>query len=226
MILSQISKPLIVAIIFFSIVMNVTAQQSKVDSAIMYLNKSFATNKLDSVSRRMVGTLLNGVVLSDSQIAQIENALNSFKNWENKLNFYGVRRFILQSLINSDIDKAISYGKLQIEQLDKINTPEASSIKSQYLNGLRFPFRNSNRLEDGFQYYTQKLNEYKIKNDSICIAQCHYVLCGFYRISGLLDLAVYNMKKSISYTDTSKNKRFLYNNYRSTWLLLPFEGER
>ncbi len=212
MILSQISKPLIVAIIFFSIVMNVTAQQSKVDSAIMYLNKSFATNKLDSVSRRMVGTLLNGVVLSDSQIAQIENALNSFKNWENKRNFYGVRRIILGSLINSDVDKAISYGKKQIEQLDKINTPEASNIKAQYLNGLRFPFRNSNRLEDGFQYYTKKLNEYKIKNDSLCITQCHYVLSGFYRISGLLDLAIYNMKKSISYIDSSKIPRIWANN--------------
>ena len=189
-----------------------TAQQSKVDSAIMYFNKSFSTNKLDSVSFNKGHTMLNGVSFTDSQIAQIESTLKSFKNWKNKENLHGVRYRIIRSLIQSDVDKAISYGKQQIEQLEKLNTPEASSIKGQYLNLLRFPFRNSNRLEDGFQYYTQKLNEYKIKNDSVCIAQCYYVLGGFYRISGLLDLAVYNMKKSISYIDTSKNLDFWTNN--------------
>ncbi len=188
------------------------AQQSKVDSAIMYLNKSFATNKLDSVSFKKADTLLIGISLNDSQIGQIENTLTSFKNWENNENLHNVRFRILTSLINSDADKAISYGKLQIEQLDKINMPDTSSIKARYLNGLRFPFRNSNRLEDGFQYYTKKLNEYKIKNDSLCISQCYFVLGGFNRISGLLDLAIYNMKKSISYIDSSKNLQTWANN--------------
>ena len=197
----------LIVICWFTFYANmVVAQQSKVDSAIMYLNKSFATNKLDSVSFSKAGAVLNGVSLSDNQIAQIESALSSFKNWENKENWHNVRLLILQSLSNSDVDKAISYAKLQIEQLDKINTPEASDIKAEYLGALRFPLRNSNRLEDGFQYYTKKLNQYKIKNDSICIAECHYVLGGFHRISGLLDFAIYNMKKSISYIDTSKNK--------------------
>ena len=190
----------------------VIAQQSKIDSAIMYLNRSFATNKLDSASYDQVFVLLNGVSFTDSQFAQIESVLNSYKNWENKENLHSVRLRILSSLINSDIDKAISYGKQQIEQLEKINNPEASSIKSQYLNVLRLPFRNSKRLEEGFQYYTRKLNDYKVENDSICISYCHFVLGGFYRISGLLDLAIYNIKKSISYLDSSKNKDFWTNN--------------
>jgi len=203
----------LIVICWFTFYANMaTAQQSKVDSAIMYLNKSFATNKLDSVSLSRAGAVLNGVSLSDNQIAQIESALRSFKNWENKESWHSVRLRILQSLSNSDIDKAISYGKHQIEQLDKINTLEASIIKSQYLDELRFPFRNSNRLGDGFQYYTKKLNEYKIKNDSTGIAECHFVLGGFHRISGLLDFAIYNMKKSISYIDSSKNKLLWHNN--------------
>jgi signal transduction histidine kinase len=204
----------LMVICFFAI--NATssgAQQSKVDSAIIYLKKSFASNKLDSVSIEQVFTLLRDVSLNNSQISQIESTLNTFKNWENKQPIHNVKFSILSELIiNSDVDKTISYGKQQIEQLEKINTPEASTIKSQYLNALRFPFRNSNRLEDGFQYYTKKLNEYKIKNDSLCIAQCHFVLGGFYRISGLLDLAIYNMKKSISYIDSTKNIRSWYNN--------------
>ena len=203
----------LIVICWFTFYANiVTAQQSKVDSAIMYLNKSFATNKLDSVSLSKAGAVVNGVSFSDNQIAQIESALRSFKNWENKEAWHSVRLLILRSLSNSDIDKAISYGKLQIEQLDKIKTPEASRIKTRYLSALRFPFRNSNRLEDGFQYYTKKLNEYKIKNDSLSIAQCHFVLGGFHRISGLLDFAIYNVKKSISYLDSSKYKTTRINN--------------
>ena len=191
---------------------NVIAQQSKIDSVILYLNRSFATNKLDSASYKKVSELLNGVPLTDSLIARIESALSSFKNWENKENLHNVRFIILQSLSNSDVDKAISYGKQQIEQLEKLNNPEASRIISRYLNSLRLPFRNSNKLEEGFQYYTRKLNDYKIKNDSACIAQCHYVLGGFNRISGLLDLAIYNMKKSISYMNSSKNLGLWNNN--------------
>jgi len=187
-------------------------QQENVDSAILYLNKSFATNQLDSASFRKADSLLNGASLSHSQIAQIENALGGYKNRENKETIHYVKFHIMQSLVNSDFDKAISYGKQQIEQLDKTKSPEASAIKSRYLNGLRFPFRNSTRLEDGFQYYTKKLNEYKIQNDSVCIAQCYYVLGGFNRISGLIDQAIYNMQKSISYIDSSKDKTMWANN--------------
>ena len=204
----------LLVICWFTFYTNIAiAQQSNVDSAIMYLNKSFATNKLDSVSFSNADQLLTGVAsFNDSQIAQIESALQSFKSWENKGNLHGVRFRILQSLSNSDLYKAIGYGKQQIELLEKTNTPVASSIKFQYLDALRIPFRNSKRLEDGFQYYSKKLNEYKIQNDSLCIAECHFVLSGFYRISGLLDLAIYNIKKSISYLVSAKNKVDWYNN--------------
>lgn len=189
---------------FISYTSVATAQQSRIDSAVMYINKSFATNKFDSASFWKVDALLIGLSFSDSQIDELESALNRFKNWESKEELHNVRFSILLA-INSNADKAISYGKQHIEQLEKINTPETSRIKSRYLNFLRFPYRNSNRLEDGFQYYTEKLNDYKIKNDSLCIAQCYFVLSGFHRISGLLDLAIYNIKKSISYIDSSKN---------------------
>ncbi len=198
----------LISICLFTMCTNIViAQQSKVDSAIMYLKSSYATKKVDSVSLKKADKLIKGISLNDKQIAQIENTLISFKNWENKLDLNFVKGEILSSLINSDIDKAINYGKQQIAQLDKIKTPEASRIKSRYLNMLRFPFRNSNWLEDGFQYYTKKINEYKIQNDSLCLTQCYYVLSGFYRISGLIDFAIYNMKKSISYIDSSKNLR-------------------
>jgi signal transduction histidine kinase len=195
----------LLAICLFTLCTNIViAQKGKVDSAIIFLNRSYATNKVDSASLDKAFTLINEVSLNENQIAQIENTLSSFKNWENKLDFYYVRKKIMYRLIDSDVDMAIQYGKLQIEQLDKINFPEASIIRLSFLNLLRFPFRNSNRLEEGFQYYSKKLNKYTINNDSFCLEACHYVLDGFYRISGLNDLAIYQMKKAISYIDSSK----------------------
>ena len=202
----------LLAICLFTMCTNIViAQKAKVDSVIMYFNRSYATDKVDSASWHKAITLLNGVSLNGDQIAQIENTLSSFKNWGNKLDFYFVRRKIMLKLINSDVDNAIRYGKLQVEQLDKINSPQASTIKLFFLNQLRFPFRNSNRLEEGFQYYTKKLNEYKIKNDSVCIESCYFVLSGFNRISGLNDFAIYNLKKGISYIDSSKRKAYWIN---------------
>ncbi|MEJ7674880.1 MAG: hypothetical protein WKF59_19830 [Chitinophagaceae bacterium] len=43
------------------------------------------------------------------------------------------------------------------------------------------------------------MKEYKINNDSTGLANCNYVLAGFYRTIGLIDQAIYHMKKSVSY---------------------------
>jgi signal transduction histidine kinase len=211
--LVRIAMEKLVAISFLlTLAQPLLAQQSKVDSAIYFLNKSFATKTLDSLSLSKVYEILNSTVLRNNQVEEMEQTLKSYKNWEGNENILNVRIRIVATLANTNVDKAIEYGKLQIEQLDKINTAKASEMKARYLNFLRFPFRNSNRLEEGFQYYTTKLNQYKSGNDSSCISQCHFVLGGFYRISGLLDLAIYNTKKSISYIDSSKNKRGWMNN--------------
>ena len=119
---------------------------------------------------------------------------------------------MFNNVFESDPGLAIQYGKLQIERLDKLakfNSPEVTWLKTFYLNRLRLSFRNSNRLEDGLGYYSQKLNEYKSGKDSASINTCYFVLFGFYSISGITDLAVYNLKKSISYIDTLK--------YKSAW---------
>ncbi len=69
---------------------------------------------------------------------------------------------------------------------------------------LRLPYRNSNKLPEGFQFVTEQLNKYKKANDSLGLLSCYYILGGFYRSTGLYEPAIYNMKKSISYSDTNQ----------------------
>jgi signal transduction histidine kinase len=196
---------------FFSV--QLFAQQSNIDSVVTMLNKSIKNNKADSAIFNKADKLLrqNTSSLSTKQIQQLEQALNPFKKWENEGWPSEFRLTVLENLKNKEnFDEAIKYGKSQIEQLDQYHNAEASHVKSGFLRQLRFPFRNSNKLDDGLLYFSQKLNEYKSTNDSLAIASCYFVLSGFYKISGLTDLAIYNLKKSLSYNDSIK--------YKNSWL--------
>jgi signal transduction histidine kinase len=185
---------------------HVIAQQSRVDSVVQLLNKSLSNDKLDTVNFEAALSLLRSTTLNDSQVNQIENAALQFEKWEKEGWPFGIQRSIFISVLKTDPSRAIELGKSLIEQLDKVSSPQISMLKSFALGGLRLPFRNSNRLEEGFLYYTQKLNDYKTLNDSLNIAQCYFALAGFYSVSGLTDLAIYNAKKSRSYVDSLKNK--------------------
>lgn len=212
MIRKQIFSAILLCFLFLS-VGAVKAQQNRVDSVILLLNKAFATTKLDSASLANAISSLNQLDLSDSQVEQLENTLSGYKSWIGKDQIVFVKLAILRSFtFHANFDKGIRYGKQQVEMLEKSTSNATSLQRRMFLTGLRFPFRNSIRLEDGFKYYSQKLNEYKAKNDSVCIAECYFVLGGFNRISGMIDQAIYNMKKSISYIDSSKNLALWYNN--------------
>ncbi len=204
----NIIVPLIVLCWFTIFSQQVMAQQTKVDSIILLLNKSYKNDKLDTTSFEYAKEIISSSTLTESQINQIEKTIEGYQDREKAVIGY----VVFNNVFESDPSLAIQYGKLQIERLDKLakyNAPEVTWLKTFYLNRLRLSFRNSNRLEDGLGYYSQKLNEYKSGKDSASINTCYFVLFGFYSISGITDLAVYNLKKSISYIDTLK--------YKSAW---------
>jgi signal transduction histidine kinase len=197
----------LIAICVLTIYSNrIVAQQSRVDSAIHLFNKSIINNKIDTVSWEAAFELLPTDSLTDNQINQLEAVTFKLDSLKYYLESSFIHNWVFSRLMNTNAGKAITYGKLQIEKWDELSRPEISGIRTAFLNLLRIPFRNTTRLEEGFRYYTQKLNDYKIRNDSSGLSQCYFVLAGFYYTSGLIDLAIYNIKKSISYFDTIKQK--------------------
>ena len=186
------------------------AQQNKFDSAIQLfdkcINQFLTNNKNDTVSWKAAFLLLDSASLTDNQFNQLKAVTFKLDSLKYYIESSFIHRWVFSRLMNTNAGKAITYGKLQIEKWDELSSPELSGIRTSFLNSLRIPFRNTNRLEEGFRYYTQKLNDYKIRKDSSAISQCYFVLAGFYNTSGLIDLAIYNIKKSISYLDTLKQK--------------------
>ncbi len=189
------------------------AQQSRVDSVITLLNRSNTPTGLDTLQFNAARNVITKVVLTDAQITQIEKAVDQFKGGVDEDVCYVVKYNILQSLSVSDKYKAIDYGRINFERLEKSKTPHAKYLSQAFLSHLRLPYRNSDKLPEGFKFLTEKLNEYKTKNDSLGLATCYYVLAGFYRQIGLFEPSIYNIKKSISYFDTNDLGRNRFFNF-------------
>ena len=193
-----------VLLMLFMLVSEVTAQQSLVDSAIVLLNKSQTPKGLDTATFLNARLIIRTAILSDAQVNQIEKAAEQFKKGNDEDLYYAVKFVIFAGLSGSDQLKAINYAKLNIAELEQSNTPHASYLAKVFLTSLRLPYRNSSKLAEGFQYYTEKVSKYKKAKDSLGLSNCYYVLGGFYRSIGLLEPAVYNMKKSVSLLDSSE----------------------
>ncbi len=202
---------LLLKILFFVLLpLFTTAQQSRVDSAITLLNKSNTPKGLDTVTFYAARELIRTAVLSDAQITQIEKAAEQFKKGKDEDLCYALKFAVLTSLSVSDKYKAIDYGKMNVAELEKSSTPHANYLSHAFLGAMRLPYRNSDKITEGFQYYTEKLNQYKRTKDSIGLTNCYYVLGGFYRTIGLYEPAIYNMKKSISYLDSTDIAGYRY----------------
>jgi signal transduction histidine kinase len=201
---------LIATLILFSYSITVNAQQSRVDSAIALLNKSNTPKGFDTVTFYAARQLISTAVLSDGQITQIEKAAEQFKKGKDEDLCYAVMHSVLVSLAVYDKYKAIDYAKERIAELEKSSTPNAHYLAQVFLGSMRLPYRNSDKITEGFQYYTEKLNHYKRTKDSLGLTNCYYVLGGFYRTIGLYEPAIYNMKKSISYIDSTDIAGYRY----------------
>ena len=179
------------------------AQQSRVDSVIILLKKSKTEKGLDNTTFNAARKLINSAVLTNAHINEIEKTAELFKNGTDEDLCYVVKYSILISLSTSDKFIAIDYGRKNLEELENSKTPLHKNLRTSFLGQLRLPYRNSSKLSEGLKFFTERLSMYKKNIDSTGIARCYFVLAGFYSTIGLYEPAIYNIKKSISYIDSS-----------------------
>jgi two-component system, NtrC family, sensor kinase len=203
--MKQLSIILLLTHFFCTSINLIYAQQNAVDSIIQRLEQSKSASGVDTSI--FMGTMpwIERTTLDDAAIIRLDKAGSKFINGKNEYWSYVMKASILNSLIATDKDRALQYGKQQLSALEKSKTPNAAYIYSYFFKQLRLPYRNSNMLKEGFTFYNEKLKAYKLKNDSIGLADCYYVLSGFYRVIGLLDQSIYNMKNSVSYMSAYEN---------------------
>ena len=189
---------------------NSNNQISYVDSVIFYFNKAKTTNGIDTMVFVKGFRMIDSIPTDANSIRRIENAAEEFKNYK-KFEFYSVIENALYKRLNNanDYYKAIDFGKELINRYDATQNPEDRKLFLSVLTELRIPFRLSDKLAEGFDFYTSKLKLYLQRNDSAAISICYYVHGGFYKTNGLNDLSIYYYKKSITYinlNDTIENE--------------------
>ena len=145
--------------LFLSLVPEIKAQQTNVDSIILLIKKS-NTKVLDTITFNKAKQLLVTTVLTDDQISQIEKIAEQFKKGSDQDLYYYIKIFIIRSLTNYDKIRAINYGKLCLNILEKSSISNSNLIRNSILCELRFPYRNSTQIVEGFQYFTEKVKEY------------------------------------------------------------------
>ncbi len=192
-------KFLLVSFILLAFVGQISAQKNQIDSVIVALKKIDVAKGVDTAKFTNLTKIIEETRLNDAAINALEKAAENLNLGDNILWNYQVRSSIMASLIGTDKAKAIVYGKLTYESLKTAKTLLAISARSYFFRQLRVPYRTSGLLDDGFAYFNGKLKEFQLKNDSLGLADCYYVLGGFYRTKGLMAQAIYNMKKSVSY---------------------------
>jgi class 3 adenylate cyclase len=179
-------------------------QNKFTDSVLYYFNKSKTANEVDTIALEKAISFLDSISLYENRIKKIESAAKQFKNDKNSKYYYYIKLSLFEKLIHDqEYYRAIDYGK---EIINSYETSQNINERTLFLNTLsllRIPFRVSDKLDEGFDYFTSKLKLYLQRNDSDAISTCYFVHGGFYRTNGLNDLAIYSFKKSLIYLNPS-----------------------
>ena len=180
-----------------------SAQEKYVDSVVVCFTKSITSGGVDSALFAKGIKMMDNIPTDDSSIRHIENAAKLFQNVNDRYYLNQILAAIsLRYIQTQEYYKAIEYGKNLIDHYEMSENENDRNLFLRVLAQQRIPYRLSDKLNKGFDYFTEKLRLYLQRNDSNAVAVSYFVLGGFYRTRGLYDLSIYNYKKASSYLDT------------------------
>ena len=116
--------------------------------------------------------------------------------------YYTLLAVFYQCHFNLDIfpnEALIKFGREFIEKNKAGYSAGGKNVFLYILRETRIPFRNSNHLYEGIEYYINLGNYFVDKNDRDAAATVYSVLAGFYYRIGLSEKAEYYLLKSISF---------------------------
>ena len=186
------------------------AQQDNIaDSLEYYFNGIKGDKKNDSLFFNHAINILyknkKNILVQNSSINEaidhLKTILDDKHYYDLIISFY-MSHFELDSIPN---DALINYGKKIIKK-----NYGKSSIYGEYailylLREMRIPYRTSNRIYEGIEYFNGLKNDFLARNDSEAVSIAYNVLSIFYNRLGLNEKAEYNMLKSLEFLD---NRQF------------------
>lgn len=186
------------------------------DSAMFYFGRCKINGSVDPNIFNKGLDFLYLVDTDKSTFEQFEPILDDFIGIENDKYYDLFLHGLFLSLIEStEYATTIEIGKKLVNKFENPRNPTEKNYLYTTLAMLRVPFRVSNNFKEGFSFYTEQLEKYLAKKDSMAISTCYFVLGGFYETKGLYDLSIYHSHQSLSYIPLAQvDTQFTYNSYQ------------
>ncbi len=187
----------------------VHGQLKPADSVLFYLDQVKGLQHNDSLHLTEANRVINSGTLTVSDVEKVERKLTRLAPVIGQQNVLALKRLIFRSIeIEKNPEYSITYGKRLVEELKEYSTEFEKNLLMNVLADLRIPYRNSNKIHQGIEYFQLNANYFEHLNDSDATSQCYYVLRGFYEVLGLTDKAVYCQMKSIGFLNNNQVNQF------------------
>jgi class 3 adenylate cyclase len=219
-------KKIYFILIFILLVFNMTLKAqhlSRADSAIYYLKQVKGLQSRDSVLLEKTVAVINNTDADSLPADRIDAELKKLISVIHRQNYLAIKTAVGFGLaLSKDKDKSIIYTKNLIAELKNYSNESEKNLLLLALNQLKFPFRNTERINEGVEYYQRLANGFEQVNDPDPTSICYKVLAGFYRTIGLMDKAIYCELKSLNFLNQNKIDKgnyFLFSVYRYSGLI-------
>lgn len=169
------------------------------DSMVYYFQKSLTANGLDTAAYLKAFNMFHQSEFNPYLVPQIENISKNFKQSHLQDAAGLLEQELLSKIINSDsTELAIRYCDDIIRHYDASRDPDERKNALNALFEIRIPLRIKS-IPVTFDYYTSRLQVYLGIRDSEAITIAYFCLGSTYRLIGLPDMAIYDLKKATSY---------------------------
>lgn len=169
-----------------------------IDSAINYFSKCQTKQGIDSTAFSKALLYVNQMKVKQSSVSKIDKIYSEFKQKHELKYSNAIKVALLSTFYYSDsVDYTINYLKTLIEKYDSLKNIDAQLYIYTYKVLRNVLMKKS--TEECFNYFASRLKTYISKKDSNAICLTYYLISGNYRNVGLIDMSIYNLKKSILY---------------------------
>ena len=154
---------------------------------------------MDTVALEKAIEMIGRMNLNQHSLNQIVITSEDFKIQNKSWVSHEIEAALIYKVTKSDsLDLAIRYCKNLIDSYEVSQHPDERLTALTALIELRIPLRNKS-IPETFDYYTARIKGFLEKKDSAALAITYFCLATTYRLTGLPDMTIYNLKKSLSY---------------------------
>jgi class 3 adenylate cyclase len=178
---------------------------SPADSAIYYLKQIKGLGTSDSVLMMKAAAAILSLPPDSLPVDKIESELKVMLPVI-PMHYYFMTRLLILNVLASgtNTDRAINYSKSLFDELKNYSGTLDQEILLGAIARSRFLYRNSNRINDGVDYFQHLANYFEQAHDTIVTSWCYWALSGFYNALGLIDKSIYCQMKSINFIPRNK----------------------